>query len=118
MGFLRRLFRRKPPPKMTSEEVSAALRRREEELPCCGGARYAHAQFRSGELLCPVKMMKLDLRYFPLEVDECFFPPGSEKHFNCTTCGCSRGVHRTEGHRRLGSQCIDPDCPGCQTGCT
>lgn len=127
MEFLRKLFRRKPPPpptEYTDGLFELAMKRSEEKLPCCGGMRRSHAEFRSGELLCPIEMtipaylrkVKVDLRYNPLECDECFFPPWSEKHFKCTTCGCARGVHRSEGHKR--TTCTDPDCPGCPTGCT
>lgn len=122
--FLRKLFRRSPPPpKFDWEE---AVRRRREILPCCGAQRYSHVAYRSGELKCPNKWRtpegyivevkrKLDLRYNPLEVDECFYPPESELHFKCDRCGCPRGVHafREDGKR---GDCTDPDCPGCPGG--
>lgn len=127
LEFVRRLFRRKP---KRTEYVyglhELAMRRSEEKLPCCGGKRQNHAHFRSGKLLCPeqatvdvkefVDKCRLNLRHHPLSEDEDFFPPWSERHFKCSTCGCARGVHCRELFKR--TMCMDPDCPGCPKGCT
>jgi hypothetical protein len=123
LEFLRRLFRRKPKPtEYLGGPYELATKRSIERLPCCGGMRRGHVNFRSGKVLCPqpitgyMKNGKLDLRYHPLEVDEEFEPPWGEPHFPCTTCGCKRGVHVSEGFKR--TMCMDPDCPGCPKGCT
>lgn len=118
LKFVRRLFRRKPKPPEPYLDglLKLALERGKEKLPCCGFYRRAHVTLRSGKMMCPLPSNeKVDLRYNPLEVDEEFEPCWSEPHFPCEKCGCKRGAHRPEGWKRR--ECLDPDCPGCPTGC-
>jgi hypothetical protein len=122
-GWLRKFFRKPKPP--TPEEIDAAIRRGKEVLPCCGRERAYHVEYRSGALKCPGKWelpedqknatRKLDLRYDPLKVDYCFYPPWAELQFPCDRCRCPRGIHafREDGER---GPCRDPDCPGCPKG--